>query len=381
MRLNEDFVTHEQADGGEQVRNVMGLSMRSTMIGRFRACWNRAIGCRQRKAGRAGTMPALVALWSGPYSTNIFAPKGTPAESIFGLSVLVLGICAGIFLIVGGLLTIAIIRYRSRPGDEDREPPQIYGSNQVELSWTVIPILIIVVLFLASARIIFVTQKALRPADALDVVVIGHQYWWEYRYPKLGIVTANELHVPVSNPQQPKATYLTLSSADTDHSFWVPELAGKMDLIPNKVNTMWIDPQHAGLYLGQCAQYCGVQHAKMLIRVYADTPAQFAAWVADQQKPALQLPSAAEGREVFLHNACVNCHTISGTDAKGIFGPDLSHVASRATIASGSVPNTPENLRAFINNPADFKPGALMPAMHLNEHDLDAVTQYLSTLK
>lgn len=374
--------SHAGETGDEkQVRNAMGRSMRSTMIGRFLASWDCAAVDRRRGAGQRQKMPALLVLWSGPYSTNIFAPKGTPAESIFGLSVLVLTICAAIFLIVGGLLTFAIIRYRSRPGDEDSEPPQIYGSNQVELSWTVIPILIIVVLFLASTRIIFVTQKASRPADALDVVVIGHQYWWEYRYPKLGIVTANELHVPVSNPQQEKATYLTMSSADTDHSFWVPELAGKMDLIPNKVNTMWIDPQHAGLYVGQCAQYCGVQHAKMLIRVYADTPEQFAAWVADQQRVALQVPSAAEGRAVFLRNACVNCHTISGTDAKGIFGPDLSHVASRATIASGSVPNTPQNLRGFINNPADFKPGALMPAMHLNERDLDAVTEYLDTLK
>ena len=362
------------------MRKTRGLSMGSMWAGRFTATWNRATGGRL-KPSRAVKIPALLAIWSGPYSTNIFAPKGTPAQSIFGLSVFVLSICLAIFLIVGGLLTFAVIRYRSRPGDEDREPPQIYGSNLVELSWTVIPILIIVVLFLASTRIIFVTQKAAKPANALDVVVIGHQYWWEYRYPKLGIVTANELHVPVSDPEHPQVTYLTMSSADTDHSFWVPELAGKTDLIPNKVNTMWIDPTRAGLYLGQCAQYCGVQHAKMLIRVYADTPEQFSAWVADQQKVALQAPSAAEGREVFLHNACVNCHSVSGTDAKGIFGPDLSHVGGRATIASGAVQNTPENLRAFINNPADFKPGALMPAMHLNDHDLNAVTQYLSTLK
>ena len=332
-------------------------------------------------AGSLHSVPEAMGLMAGPIGTNIFAPKGTPAESILGLSVLVLSICTGIFLVVGGLLLYSVIRFRSRPGSDDSEPPQIYGSNQVELSWTVIPILIIVVLFLASARVIFITQKTEKPANALDVVVIGHQFWWEYRYPKLGIVTANELHVPVSDPRHPTPTYLTMSSADTDHSFWVPELAGKMDLIPNKVNTMWIDPQHAGLYLGQCAQYCGVQHAKMLIRVYADTPEQFSAWVADQQKVALQAPSAAEGRAVFLRNACVNCHTISGTGAKGIFGPDLSHVASRATIASGAVPNTAENLHAFINNPADFKPGALMPAMHLNDRDLNAVTQYLSTLK
>lgn len=314
-------------------------------------------------------------------STSIFAPQATPARSVFGLSLLVLGICAGIFLVVAGLLTYVVIRYRHRRGFTVNEPAQIYGSNQIELSWTVIPILIVVVLFLASARVIFVNQSVPRPAAAIDVTVIGHQYWWEYRYPKLGVVTANELHIPAVDSKQAAPTYLTISSADTDHSFWVPRLAGKMDAIPNKVNTLWIDPEQPGLYLGQCAQYCGVQHAKMLLRVYVDTPAQFTAWVAHQQKTALQDPAAAEGRAVFEGNACANCHTVSGTSAHGVFGPDLSHVGSRDTIASGAVPNNPANLRAFIDDPASLKPGALMPAMHLNQHDLDAVTKYLTTLR
>ena len=323
---------------------------------------------------------ALLAFFFDQPSTSIFAPQATPARSIFGLSMLVLSICATIFLIVAGLLLFTLIRYRHRRGYTVREPAQIYGSTQVELSWTVIPILIVVVLFLATARVIFVTQSAPKPVSALDVVVIGHQYWWEYRYPKLGVVTANELHIPVSDPARPTPTYLTLSSADTDHSFWVPRLAGKMDVIPNKLNTMWFDPEKAGLYLGQCAQYCGVQHALMLIRVYADTPDAFAAWVASQRRPAAQDQSEAEGRAIFQANACVNCHTISGTAAHGTFGPNLSHVASRATIGSGAVPLTPENLHAFVDDPAHFKPGALMPAMHLNDHDLDAVTRYLMTL-
>jgi cytochrome c oxidase subunit 2 len=316
-------------------------------------------------------------------STSIFAPAGTPAHSIFSLSMLVLGITSAIFLVVAGLLLYAIVRYRHRAGDPNaaQEPPQIYGSNQIELAWTVIPILIVVLLFLATTRIILSTQNAPKPAAALDVTVIGHQFWWEFSYPRLGIVTANELHIPVSDPRHPTPTYLTMSSADTDHSFWVPRLAGKMDLIPNQINTMWLDPQTAGLYLGQCAQYCGVQHAKMLIRVYADSPADFAAWVAHQQKPALEDASAAAGRAVFQRNVCISCHTVAGTVATGRFGPDLTHLASRDTIASGSVPNTAANLRAFIDNPAQFKPGALMPAMHLNDRDLDAVTAYLATLK
>jgi cytochrome c oxidase subunit II len=316
-------------------------------------------------------------------STSMFAPAGTPAHAIFGLSMLVLGVTTGIFLVVGGLLLYSLVRFRHRAGDANasQEPPQIYGSNQIELSWTVIPILIVVMLFLATARVIFSTQDAPKPADSLDVTVVGHQFWWEYRYPKLGIVTANELHIPVSDPKHPTPTYLTMSSADTDHSFWVPRLAGKVDLIPNRVNTMWLDPQAPGLYLGQCAQYCGTQHAKMLLRVYADTPAEFAAWVARQQQSATDDARVAEGRNVFLHTACISCHTVAGTIATGRFGPDLTHVASRDTIASGAVPNTTANLRAFIDNPAQFKPGSLMPAMHLNNHDLDAVTAYLATLK
>jgi cytochrome c oxidase subunit 2 len=332
-------------------------------------------------------LSACLATVTGPDivhgATSIFSPAGTPAWSIYSLSMLVLGVTLAIFVVVAGLLLYALLRYRHRVDDlhAAQEPAQIYGSNQIELSWTVIPILIVLMLFLASARVIYSTQHAVKPASALDVTVIGHQFWWEYRYPKLGIITANELHVPVSDPKHPTPTYLTLSSADTNHSFWVPRLAGKMDVIPNRVNVMWIDPAEPGLYLGQCAQYCGTQHAKMLLRVYADTPAQFAAWVAHQQQPAVQDNQVAEGRAVFEHNACISCHTIAGTVATGRFGPDLTHVGSRDTIASGSVPNTPARIRAFVDDPAHFKPGALMPAMHLNQHDLDAVTAYLTSLK
>jgi cytochrome c oxidase subunit II len=315
--------------------------------------------------------------------TSIFSPDATPAHSIFGLSMLVLGFTLGIFLVVGGLLFFALIRYRHRASDADakQEPAQIYGSNQIELSWTVVPILIVFMLFLATARVIYSTEHAVKPPAALDVTVIGHQFWWEYRYPGLGIVTANELHVPVSDPKHPTPTYLTMSSADTDHSFWIPRLAGKLDVIPNKTNVMWIDPATAGLYLGQCAQYCGTQHAKMLLRVYADTPDDFAAWVAHQKEPASRSTTATEGQAVFQRNACISCHTVAGTVATGRFGPDLTHLASRDTIASGSVPNTAANIRTFVDNPAHFKPGVLMPPMHLTDHDLDAVTAYLTTLK
>ena len=204
---------------------------------------------------------------------NIFRTESTPADSIFHLSIMVLVITGLIFVVVFGLLVYSVAKYRRRgnEGDDGREPPQVYGSNQVELAWTVIPVLIVLVLFLATARVIQSVQDAPKPPGAIEVVAVGHQFWWEYRYPALGVVTANELHVPVSDPLRPSPTFLTLLSADTDHSFWVPNLAGKTDLIPNRTNHMWIDPYRTGLYVGQCAQYCGTQHAKMLLRVYVDS--------------------------------------------------------------------------------------------------------------
>jgi cytochrome c oxidase subunit II len=310
--------------------------------------------------------------------TNIFGAVSTPAESILGLSVFVFLTVAGVFVVVFALLAYAVVRFRSqRPSST--EPAQIYGSTQVELAWTVIPVLIVVTLFLATTRVILAIQNAPRPQNAIDVVVIGHQYWWEYRYPRLNIVTANELHVPVSDPAHPIPTFLTLLSADTDHSFWVPRLGGKTDLIPNHPNHMWIDPRETGLFLGQCAQYCGTQHAKMLLRVYVQSREDFERWVHEQQ----QLPqnTASAGKRVFESTACVNCHTISGTPAKGRFGPDLTHLMSRDTIAAGAANNTPDMLSLWIRNPDAIKPGSKMPAMGLSDRDASAVTAYLETLR
>lgn len=314
-------------------------------------------------------------------STNIFAPATTPAKTIFGLSMLVLAVTAVIFAVVAYLLVHSAVKFRERDGDADREPPQVYGSTQIELAWTVIPVLIVFVLFFSTARVIHAIQDAPKPAAALDVTVVGHQFWWEFRYPKLGIVTANELHIPASDPAHPTPTFLKLLSADTDHSFWVPELGGKTDLIPNRVNEMWLDPPRPGIYLGQCAQYCGMQHAKMLLRVWVDGPADFAAWIKAQQQPAVQDVRVSAGRHVFLTTACINCHAVAGTVADGRFGPDLTHLMSRSTLASGAAENTAANLRIWIQNPDAIKPRSLMPAMKLDDGDLDAVTAYLATLR
>jgi cytochrome c oxidase subunit 2 len=311
---------------------------------------------------------------------SIFKPHSTPAESIYHLSIFVLGITALIFLIVFSLLLYVVVKFRARAADGGREPAQVYGSTQIELAWTVIPILIVVVLFLATARVIHAIQDAPKPSTAVEVTVIGHQFWWEFRYPTLGIVTANELHIPVSDSAHPRPTFLKLLSADTDHSFWVPQLAGKTDLIPNRVNEMWVDPQRTGIYLGQCAQYCGTQHAKMLLEVSVDGPEAFENWVL-AQKQAVSDENESAGKRVFETTACVNCHAVSGTRAMGRFGPDLTHLMSRRTIASGAAENTADNLRLWIENPDAIKPGSLMPAMKLNDTDLNALVHYLETLR
>jgi cytochrome c oxidase subunit 2 len=312
--------------------------------------------------------------------TNIFAPMSTPAQSIFDLSQFVLMVTAAIFLVVFSLLAYAVVKFRRKTND-GREPAQVYGSTQVELAWTVIPVLIVVVLFLATARVIAGIQNAARPSNAIEVTVIGHQYWWEYRYPALKVVTANELHIPVSDPAHPTPTFLTLLSADTDHSFWVPRLGGKTDLIPNHPNSMWMDPHATGLYLGQCAQYCGTQHAKMLLRVYVDSREDFDRWIQEQRQPARIPETASAGQRIFEQTACVNCHTIAGTRANGTDGPDLTHLMSRQTIAGGAASNTLGDLIAWVYNPAVIKPGCKMPSMGLTTQQAASVAIYLETLR
>src|SRR5436853_1515999 len=312
---------------------------------------------------------------------SMFAPASTPAFAIRELSFLVLAIAMFIFIVVAGLTVYAIIRFRRRPGDDGREPPQVYGSTQIELAWTVVPFLIVIVLFLTTTRYIFAIEGRSPTADALEVTIVGNQWWWEIRYPRLGIVTANELHVPVSDPADPRPTFITLQSADVIHSFWVPQLAGKMDLIPNKTNRMWIDPRVPGTYVGQCAEYCGTQHAWMLLEVIVHPRDEFDRWVAAQQTPAVADPAARAGRELFLSLSCINCHTVRGTPANGVFGPDLTHLMSRRTIAAGAARNTPEALRAWVDAPGAIKPGVLMPAMKLAKSELDSLTTYLLTLR
>ncbi len=333
-----------------------------------------------------GFLLAATLCFGGPADPSqipsIFRPQSTPADSIFRLSMLVLTITGAIFAVVFCLLVYAISKYRRRGDDDGREPPQVYGSNQVEIAWIVIPVLIVLVLFLVTARVIHSIQDAPQPPGAIEVVAIGHQFWWEFRYPALGVVTANELHVPVSNPSHPTPTFMTLSSADTDHSFWVPRLAGKTDLIPNRVNHMWIEPHETGVVSGPMRPVLRDAARQDATCGYTSIRRNSLNSGFRQKKGlAASTDSAEQGRQIFETTACVNCHAVSGTVADGRFGPDLTHLMSRDTIASGAAPNTPEQLKLWIRNPDAIKPGSLMPAMQLSEKDLDALTEYLETLR
>ena len=197
----------------------------------------------------------------------------------------------------------------------------------------------------------------------------------------LGFITANELHVPASEEGVPRPVYLTLKSADVCHSFWVPRLAGKTDLIPGRTNHMWFQTSQQGLFLGQCAEYCGTQHAHMLLRVNVDSPEDFQNWLDNQKKPAVDDAAARAGRDVFLSQSCVNCHRVRGTSARGTYAPDLTHLMSRQTLAAGMVPNTRDQLRKWVTDPQQTKSGCLMPAFGLSGQQVDLLVSYLMTLK
>jgi len=321
---------------------------------------------------------------------SIFDPVSPPAESIVNVSVLVLAIAALIFLVVEGVLLYSVIRFRRRGAADATEPAQVYGSQPIEIAWTAAPAMIVFVLVLVTARTLWevkVPPPEPTPGDnTLFVTVVGRQWWWEFTYDHydgepLGFTTANELHVPAGEDGVPRPVYLTLKSADVCHSFWVPRLGGKIDLIPGRTNHLWFRTDRPGLYLGQCAEYCGTQHANMLLRVSADRPDDFARWLGNERKPAVDDPAAREGKEAFLRQSCVNCHAVRGTSARGSYAPDLTHLMSRQTLASGMVPNTPDKLRQWVDDPQKIKQGCLMPAFGLSERDGDLVLRYLLTLR
>lgn len=306
---------------------------------------------------------------------SVFTPATPRAGAITGLFGLLLGTGALIFLLIELLLFYATTQFRQRA---DGEPPrQTFGNTRLELTWTGIPIAIVIVAFVLSIQTMTTTSAPPARADqALEIEVVGHQWWWEFRYPAAGISTANELHLPAG-----QSVRLRITSADVIHSFWVVQLHGKVDAIPGKSNDLWVEVPQAGRYLGTCGEFCGVEHAWMRILAIVEPPDVFEAWLAGQQQPAQSAAPVDAGRQVFASKTCVNCHQIRGSTANALVGPDLTHIGSRAWLAGGVLTNTPENLARWLRNPQTVKPGNQMPATPLSEQEIAALTEYFGSLR
>jgi len=281
-----------------------------------------------------------------------------------------LWISTAVFIIVCGFLLRAMMRGKRDGYDAlDRQEPK-WGEPFIAIAGVFIPALILGGVYLYSLQQMDALSDA--GADAsLEIEVVARNWWWEARYPN-GAITANEIHIPVGEPVR-----LKLVAADVIHSFWVPELQAKTDHIPGDVNYMWLEADEPGRYRGQCAEFCGLQHANMVFYVVAEAPEDFASWVAEEASEAE--PTGSEGEEIFLGASCAGCHAVRGTTADGDLGPDLTHVAGRETIA-GVVSNTRENLRVFSADPHALKPGVSMPPTELSADELDAVVDYLMGL-
>ena len=313
----------------------------------------------------------------GPFPQTTLAPRSDLGVAVDTLFTSIFWWAVVVFAIVEGLLLFVIVRYRRREGGG--RPSALHGHTALEIGWTLAPALILVFIAVPTMRTIFATAGR-APEGALRVEVVGHQWWWEYRYPDLGIVTANELYVPLGRPVQ-----LEMTSADVIHSFWAPALGGKRDLTQGHVTRIAFTADSAAEYSGQCAEFCGASHANMRLRVFVQPDSAFRAWVARQQSqpaaPALG-SVVARGQQLFAHGACIACHTIAGLpQARGTIGPNLTHVGSRTMLAGATIPNTAEYLRRWIANAPGLKPGSLMPAMPLPDDQLAALVAYLQSLQ
>lgn len=326
----------------------------------------------------AGIIGAALLVSCGAVDTpqTMLFPRSDNNQVISGLFAPLTWLAIVIFILVQGLLLYSVYRFRVRDND-DSIPPQVHGNTRLEIAWTIAPSIVVVIMLILTYQAMAKIEAA-PPADALRVRVIGHQWWWEVHYPDLDVVTANEIHIPIDRP-----VYFELESKDVIHSFWVPRLMGKRDLMPGSTNTIWFTPTEEGLYLGQCAEYCGTAHAQMRYHVVVESETAFNKWVARQRQDAVEVTGdAAEGAQLFVSRACVTCHTIRGTDAIGVIGPDLTHVGSRAFIAGGIMENNRDNVSAWLRDPLGLKPGnKMILPVELSEEDIRLLTAYVMALK
>ncbi len=314
------------------------------------------------------------------FPQTMYAPRSDLALDIIHLQNLTVYLGVGVGILVFALLSYILIRFRHREGNPD--PEQVHGNTRLEVAWTLIPALILAVIAVPTVQTIFRTY-AVPAAEANPVIVdvIGWQWWWEFQYPTENgdtVITANEIHVAVGRPVS-----LRLRGGDVMHNFWVPQMSGKRYAIPNRVNQLSFTPTEPGVYLGQCAEFCGTSHALMKMRLIAHAPAEYDAWLAHMQQPAVEPVDSAVmiGKQLVVNGACAGCHIIEGTTAiYGRQGPRLTHFASRGTLAAGVLENNAQNLAAWIRDPQAIKPAALMPKLGLSEQEIAYVVAYLQTL-
>jgi cytochrome c oxidase subunit II len=319
---------------------------------------------------------ALGASACGDASPSTLRPEGPGAHRIAGLWWFMFWVSAVVVAVVTALIVIGVLPGRRRRTTRDPGTPR-WAGRMVLLGGLVVPVVVLAVLWLLTLSDMSALSHPSRAA-AMRIQVVGHQFWWEIRYPQQGVVTANDVHIPVG-----RRVEIELTTDDVIHSFWVPQLTGKTDLVSGRTNRMWIQADRAGVYRGQCAEYCGLQHANMIFYVVADSPARFRDWLNREGRDAATPtdPLALEGQRVFLASACVGCHTVRGTQAAGKVGPDLTHVGGRVSIGAGTLPNTPEKLLIWITDSQAVKPGNLMPPIPLSPDELSALVAYLEGLK
>lgn len=321
-------------------------------------------GVKRRLLVAAGVTILLSACAGAPSALDPHSPQ---ARHISGLWWLMFGLSAVVYVIVAGLVVFAVLRRR-------HDVSEHFGHRLIVYGGVLIPVAILGVVAVSTVR----TTNALVAGPAtLEIHVAGEQWWWRVTYPDLGISTANEIHVPVGTTVD-----ITLTSDNVIHSFWVPQLAGKTDLVPGQVNHLAFSAEKAGSYRGQCAEFCGLEHARMAFQVVVDERAAFDEWVSGQrstgQRPAD--PLAAKGEQLFVNGSCAGCHTVGGTSAVATFGPDLTHVGSRATLAADTLPNTPADMSRWLSSTQQVKPGALMPQIDLTADEVQALVAYLEGL-
>ena len=318
-------------------------------------------------------------------------PAGDHAQRIYDLMVPVFWAALGVFVVVEGLLVYSVFRFRQR-SESDPMPAQIHGNTRIEIMWTIAPALILLVIAVLTFRT--QAENSVQPANAMKIQVVGHQWWWEFRYADSKVVTANDVYIPTGQDVQ-----FQMTSVDVIHDPWMPKLAGKTDAIPGHTTLVSFRTDKPGIYRGLCAEFCGTQHAVMRFRVVAVAPDVFQRWVQQHQQPVgpalkpgttdaarLGPGDPARGEKAFLNvkNLCITCHRVEGyKEAVGVTGPNLTYFGSRETIGAGALPNTPENLKAWIHNPGAVKPDNLMAAVikegMISDQDIDDIVAFLES--